>query len=63
MLNAANLLLVTFARQWGEPAGQIYVFIVMALAAAEVSIGLAIIISVFRMRSTVNVDELTDMKG
>jgi NADH-quinone oxidoreductase subunit K len=63
MLNASNLALVTFARHYGDTAGHIYVFLVMALAAAEVSVGLAIIIAVFRARSTVNVDELTEMRG
>ena len=63
MLNAANLVLITFARHHADTAGHIYVFLVMALAAAEVSIGLAIIIQVSRLRNTVNVDELTDMRG
>ena len=63
MLNAANLTLVTFARHHGDHAGHIFVFLVMAVAAAEVSVGLAIIISVFRARHTVNVDELSDLRG
>lgn len=63
MLNAANLLFVTFARQHADISGHIYVFIVMAIAAAEVAVGLAIIIAVFRERRTVNVDELRDMRG
>jgi len=63
MLNAANLTLVSFARYHGDMSGHIYVFLVMAVAAAEVAVGLAIIISVFRLRKTVNVDELSDMHG
>ena len=63
MLNAANLALITFARQHNDMAGHIYVFLVMAVAAAEVSVGLAIIIQVARVRSTINVDDMTDMRG
>jgi len=63
MLNAANLVLVTFARHHGDMSGHIFVFLVMAVAAAEVSVGLAIIIQVFRQRKTVNVDELSEMRG
>jgi len=63
MLNAANLALITFARQHADMSGHIYVFLVMAVAAAEVSVGLAIIIQVARVRSTINVDDMTDMRG
>lgn len=63
MLNAANLALITFARQHADMSGHIYVFLVMAVAAAEVSVGLAIIIQVARLRSTINVDDMTDMRG
>jgi NADH-quinone oxidoreductase subunit K len=63
MLNAANLVLITFARHHGDHAGHIYVFLVMAVAAAEVAVGLAIIIAVFRDRKAINVDELRDMHG
>jgi NADH-quinone oxidoreductase subunit K len=63
MLNAANLVFITFARQHGDMSGHIYVFLVMAVAAAEVAVGLAIIISVFRERAVVNVDEIRDMHG
>ena len=63
MLNAANLALISFSRLHGDMSGHVYVFLVMAVAAAEVSVGLAIIIAVFRTRATVNVDELTDMSG
>ena len=63
MLNAGNLLLVTFARHHGDHAGHIYVLIVMAVAAAEVAVGLAIIITLFRDRNTIHVDEARDMRG
>jgi NADH-quinone oxidoreductase subunit K len=63
MLNAANLVFVTFAREHADVSGHIYVFLVMAVAAAEVAVGLAIIIAVFRTRRVVNVDELRDMRG
>lgn len=63
MLNAANLALVTFARYHGDAAGHIYVLLVMAVAAAEVAVGLAIMIQVFRLRRTVDVDELREMRG
>lgn len=63
MLNAANLALVAFARSWGDLTGQTAVFIVMTLAAAEVAIGLAIIVAIFRKRETTNVDELASLKG
>ena len=63
MLNAANLALISFARQRGDLTGHVFVMIVMAVAAAEVSVGLAIIIAVFRERQTVDVDRLTEMHG
>ena len=58
MLNAANLAFVAFARQLGSVDGQVIVFFVMTVAAAEAAVGLAIIIAVFRHRQTVNADEL-----
>lgn len=58
MLNAVNLVFVSFARQLHSMDGQVIVFFVMTVAAAEAAVGLAIIISVFRNRETVNVDEL-----
>src|SRR5215471_12072735 len=57
MLNAVNLSFVTFARVFNEIQGQLFVFIVMTVAAAEAAVGLAIIIAVFRNRETLNVDE------
>jgi NADH-quinone oxidoreductase subunit K len=63
MLNAANLALVVFARAWGDLQAQSAVFIVMTLAAAEVAIGLGIIVAIFRKRVSTNVDDLRQIKG
>ncbi|WP_084077337.1 NADH-quinone oxidoreductase subunit NuoK [Demequina sp. NBRC 110057] len=63
MLNAANLALVAFSRIHGELDGQIMAFFVMVVAAAEVVVGLAIIIAVFRARQTISLDEPAELKG
>lgn len=63
MLNAANLAFVAFARHLNSLDGQIFVFFVMTVAAAEVAVGLAIIVNVFRLRETVFVDEINLLKG
>ncbi len=63
MLNAANLTLVSFSRMYGELNGQVMAFFVMVVAAAEVVVGLAIIIAVFRTRQTISLDEPTELKG
>jgi NADH-quinone oxidoreductase subunit K len=63
MLNAANLTLVAFAKALDSLDGQVFVFFVMVVAAAEVAVGLAIIINVFRARETVYVDEVNRLKG
>jgi NADH-quinone oxidoreductase subunit K len=62
MLNAVNLVFVAFARQLHSMDGQVAVFFVMTVAAAEAAVGLAIIITVFRNRETVNADELNLMR-
>lgn len=62
MLNAVNLSFVVFAYQWHEVKGQIFVFFVMMVAAAEAAVGLAIIIAVFRVRATLAVDRIDLMK-
>ncbi len=62
MLNAVNLTFVAFAQQWHQVSGQIFVFFVMVVAAAEAAVGLAIIIAVFRARNTLNVDQVDLMK-
>ena len=63
MLNAVNLTLVTFARVRGAVDGQIVVFFVLVVAAAEVVIGLAIIVNIFRARDTVDVDDVDLLRG
>ncbi len=62
MLNAANLLLVTFARARGDLEGQVLAFFVMVVAAAEVVVGLAIIVSIFRSRRSASVDDVNLLK-
>jgi len=62
MLNAANLAFVAFASFFGEPIGQLFVFIVMTVAAAEAAVGLALVIAIFRNRETLNVDEASLLK-
>jgi len=62
MLNAANLTFLAFARFRGETLGHISAFFIIAVAAAEAAIGLAIVISVFRSRGTVNVEDLRTMR-
>ena len=62
MLNAANLAFIAFARQFDSAEGQIYAFFIMTLAAAEAAVGLAIVIALFRLRDSTDVDELNLMK-
>jgi NADH-quinone oxidoreductase subunit K len=62
MLNAVNLAFVAFAWQWKQLDGQVFVFFVMVVAAAEAAVGLAIIIAVFRTRATLNVDRVNLLK-
>jgi len=62
MLNAVNLSLIAFSRLHNNVTGQLFVFIVMAVAAAEAAVGLAIIIALFRSRETLNVDEADLLK-
>jgi NADH-quinone oxidoreductase subunit K len=63
MLNAANLAFVAFARHLNSIDGQVFVFFVMTVAAAEVAVGLAIIVNLFRLRESVFVDEINLLKG
>lgn len=63
MLNAVNLSFVAFARQFNHFDGQIFVFFVMAVAAAEVAIGLAIIVDIFRSRRSVDIDDVSWLRG
>ncbi len=62
MLNAANLAFITYARQFNQTDGQIYVFFIITLAAAEAAVGLAIVIALFRLRESTDVDELSLLK-
>lgn len=62
MLNAANLALVAFGHRFGTADGQVLVFFVMTVAAAEVAVGLAIIVAIFRLRRELSVDELSLMR-
>ncbi|WP_251153482.1 NADH-quinone oxidoreductase subunit NuoK [Cellulosimicrobium sp. Marseille-Q4280] len=63
MLNATNLALVTFARIHGDVTGQVLAFFVMVVAAAEVVVGLAIIVSIFRTRRSASVDDVNLLKS
>ena len=62
MLNSANLVLVTFARLYGDLTGQVVAFFVMVVAAAEVVVGLAIIVAIFRTRRSASVDDANLLK-
>ncbi len=63
MLNAVNLSVIALAREFGHASGQVYVFFVMAIAAAEAAVGLAIIMSVFRNYYSISVSEVHDLNG
>lgn len=62
MLNAVNVALVAFSRMWGQVDGQIFVLMVIVVAAAEVAVGLGIVISLFRNRESVNVEDMSLLK-
>jgi NADH-quinone oxidoreductase subunit K len=63
MLNAANLAFVAFARAYEAVSGQIFVFFVMTVAAAEVAVGLALIVAIFHTKQSIDVDQMNSMKG
>ncbi|MBX7251595.1 MAG: NADH-quinone oxidoreductase subunit NuoK [Candidatus Promineofilum sp.] len=63
MLNSANLLFVAFARHLGQLDGQVLVFFVITVAAAEVAVGLALIVAIFRTKKSINIDEINLLKG
>ena len=63
MLNAANLALIAFSRMWGNGDGQIFAIIVMVVAACEVTIGLGVVVAMFRRRVPIDVDELRELHG
>lgn len=62
MLNAVNLLMVGFSVQHGDPDGQVFVFFIMAVAAAEITVGLAILMMIYRNTGSVSVDSLKNLK-
>lgn len=63
MLNAGNLAFVAFARAFGLLDGQIFVFFIMAMAAAEVAVGLALIVAIFHTKQNIDIDQMNIMKG
>jgi NADH-quinone oxidoreductase subunit K len=63
MLNAVNLTLISAGRVMNDLNGQVAVFFILVVAAAEVVVGLAIIVAIFRRRATASVDELSDLRG
>lgn len=63
MLNSANLAFVAFARTFMDLGGQVFVFFVITVAAAEVAIGLALIVAIFRSKHSTDIDELNTMEG
>jgi len=63
MFNAANLVFVTFASYYQALSGQIFVFFVMTVAAAEVAVGLALMVAIFRAKQSIDVDQMNNMKG
>jgi NADH-quinone oxidoreductase subunit K len=63
MLNAANLALIGFSRMWGNHQGQVFALIVMVVAACEVTVGLGIIVAIYRRHLPIDVDELRELHG
>ena len=62
MLNAANLAFVAFARSYNVLSGQLFVFFVMTVSAAEVAVGLALIVAIFRSKHSIDVDQMSSLK-
>jgi NADH-quinone oxidoreductase subunit K len=63
MLNGGNLALIAFARMWGNGDGQIFAIVVITVAACEVSIGLGMVVAIFRRNLAIDVDELRELQG
>lgn len=63
MFNAANLAFVAFARYFQSLNGQLFVFFVITVAAAEVAVGLALMVAIFRLRHSIDVDQMSSLKG
>lgn len=62
MLNSINLLMVAFSMHHGDPSGQVFVFFVMAVAAAEITVGLALLVMIYRNTGSVSIDSLKNLK-
>ncbi|HKZ55494.1 MAG TPA: NADH-quinone oxidoreductase subunit NuoK [Anaerolineales bacterium] len=63
MLNSANLAFIAFARSFQDLTGQVFVFFVIAVAAAEVAVGLALIVAIFKTKQSIDVDQVSSLKG
>ncbi len=63
MLNAANLAFVAFSRMYGSVSGHVFVFFVITVAAAEVAVGLALIVAIFHTKQSIDVDDISTLKG
>ncbi len=63
MLNSANLAFIAFARQSAAVGGHVFVFFVIAVAAAEVAVGLALIVAIFRARKSIDIDQISGLRG
>ena len=63
MLNASNLALISFARYWGDQAGQVFALVVMAVAASEVVVGLGLVVAVARRKTELDVDRMTTLRN
>ena len=63
MLNSANLVFISFARAFEDLLGQVTVFFIIAVAAAEVAVGLALIVTIFRTKHSIDIDEVSSLKG
>jgi NADH-quinone oxidoreductase subunit K len=63
MLNAANLAMIAFARQWADLEGQVFVFFIIGVAAAEVAVGLALIVAIFKTKHSIDVDQISGLRG
>ena len=63
MLNAGNLALIGFAKMWGNSDGQVFALIVMVVAACEVTVGLGLIVALYRRRIPIDVDQVSELRG
>jgi NADH-quinone oxidoreductase subunit K len=63
MLNAANLALISYSRQWAALNGQVFVFFIIGVAAAEVAVGLALIVAIFKTKHSIDIDQVSGLKG